>query len=104
MAKEVNFDGANAPQGQRLSAEQLTNVLDQVGAQNEQLRKQTKQLMEQLDNFRKNEFYLILDWNYKIATSDCTYFPGDFKNKCAERIQEMMTPKEHTEEPLTETE
>jgi hypothetical protein len=97
MAKEANLCGTT-PQGQRLSTEQLTNVLNQVGAQNEQLRQQNAKLIEQLEAFRKNEFYLILDWNYQVVTSDSTLFSYQFKEECAARIEKMLTPPEPKEE------
>lgn len=93
MAKEANL-GTHVPQ------EELSKLYS-LNAQNQQLKAQNAQLIQQLEAYRKNEFYLILDWNYKIVSSDSPLFPEEFKKKCAERIQEMLTPppaKEDAEE------
>ena len=40
----------------------------------------------------QSEFYTILDWNYKIATDKNSIWEPEFRQACAKRVQEMMTP------------
>jgi len=55
-------------------------------------------LKQQMQNMQQSEFYVILDWNYKVATSNNDIFSAKFKKECAKRVEEMMTPPEKNEE------
>lgn len=99
MAKEANLSGANKPV--TLSQDELSKIYS-INAQNQQLKAQNKQLIDQLEAYRKNEFYLILDWNYKVVTTDSPLFSSEFKKQCAQRVEEMLTPKEEPKEDSKE--
>ena len=99
MAKEANLSGANKPV--TLSQDELSKIYS-INAQNQQLKVQNKQLIDQLEAYRKNEFYLILDWNYKVVTTDSSLFSPEFKKQCAQRVEEMLTPKEEPKEDSKE--
>jgi hypothetical protein len=80
MAKEVKMDN------QKLDEKQLHEALNQISSQNQYLQ-------EQLNAYKKTEFFALLDWNFKIVSSDSKYFSEQFKKDCAKRIEDMMTPE-----------
>lgn len=84
--------------GAKLTEEQLKNYLDQAGAQVRQLAVENQKLKEQLQGIQRNEFYVVLDWLWKIINSDNQLIEPLFKRECAKRFQEMMTPVQQTEE------
>jgi hypothetical protein len=47
---------------------------------------------QQMQMMQQSEFYTILDWNYKIATDKSNIWDSEFRQACAKRVQEMMTP------------
>ena len=108
MAKEEKL----TPQGQNgqgqaqsydealanMSIEQKDNVIKQLDRQCGMLAQENIKLKQQMQNMQQSEFYVILDWNYKVATSDKDIFSAKFKKECAKRVEEMMTPPEKNEE------
>ena len=51
-----------------------------------------------MQQVQQSEFYIILDWNYKIATNQDNVFTPEFKLACAKRVESMLTPQENKEE------
>ena len=106
MAKEEKL----IPQGQKgqgqsydevlagMSIEQKDNIIKQLDRQCGTLAQENIKLKQQMQNMQQSEFYVILDWNYKVATSNNDIFSDKFKKECAKRLEEMMTPPEKKEE------
>ena len=108
MAKEEKLNPQNQNgQGQaqsydealaNMSIEQKDNVIKQLDRQCGMLAQENIKLKQQMQNMQQSEFYVILDWNYKVATSNNDIFSSKFKKECAKRVEEMMTPPEKNEE------
>ena len=108
MAKEETLNPQNQNgQGQKqsydealanMSIEQKDNVIKQLDRQCGMLAQENIKLKQQMQNMQQSEFYVILDWNYKVATSNNDIFSSKFKKECAKRVEEMMTPPEKNEE------
>ena len=108
MAKEETLNPQNQNgQGQKqsydealanMSIEQKDNVIKQLDRQCGMLAQENIKLKQQMQNMQQSEFYVILDWNYKVATSDKDIFSAKFRKECAKRVEEMMTPPEKNEE------
>ena len=109
MAKEEKLNPQNQQAGQgqaqsydealaNMSIEQKDNVIKQLDRQCGMLAQENIKLKQQMQNMQQSEFYVILDWNYKVATSNNDIFSSKFKKECAKRVEEMMTPPEKKEE------
>ena len=103
MAKEEKLNPQ--PQGQsydevlaNMSIEQKDNTIRQLDRQCGMLAKENIQLKQQMQQMQQSEFYVILDWNYKIATSDNGVFSTDFRTACAKRVEDMLTPQQPAEQ------
>lgn len=106
MAKEEKL----TPQGQKgqgqsydevlasMSIEQKDNIIKQLDRQCGMLAQENIKLKQQMQQMQQSEFYVILDWNYKIAICDNGIFDTNFRKACAKRVEEMMTPPEKKEE------
>lgn len=81
-----------------MSIEQKDNIIKQLDRQCGTLAQENIKLKQQMQNMQQSEFYVILDWNYKVATSNNDIFGPKFKKECAKRVEEMMTPPEKKEE------
>ena len=81
-----------------MSIEQKDNVIKQLDRQCGVLAQENIKLKQQMQQMQQSEFYVILDWNYKVATSNNDIFSSKFKKECAKRVEEMMTPPEKKEE------
>ena len=102
MAKEEKL---NPQQGQsydevlsNMSTEQKDNTIKQLDRQCGMLAQENIKLKQQMQQMQQSEFYIILDWNYKLATSDKEIFSPKFKRECAKRVEDMMTPPEPKKE------
>ena len=94
IGQEQSYDEALA----NMSIEQKDNVIKQLDRQCGMLAKENIKLKQQMQQMQQSEFYVILDWNYKVATSNNDIFSAKFKKECAKRVEEMMTPPEKKEE------
>ena len=101
MAKEENLKPQNQQTGQgqsydevlsNMSIEQKDNVIKQLDRQCGTLANENIKLKQQMQMMQQSEFYTILDWNYKIATDKSNIWDSEFRQACAKRVQEMMTP------------
>lgn len=77
---------------QKLTPEQMTQALNNAYNVNMQLNKKVRELQNEVLNYRRNEFYVILDWLWKVINNDNTLITPEFKKECAERFMAMMTP------------
>ena len=103
MAKEETLTPPNQGQSYdevlaNMSIEQKDNTIKQLDRQCGMLANENIKLKQQMQNMQQSEFYVILDWNYKIATSENSIFSAKFKKDCAKRVEDMMTPPEPKEE------
>lgn len=80
-----------------MSIEQKDNVIKQLDRQCGMLAQENIKLKQQVQQMQQSEFYVILDWNYRVATSDKGFFSDKFKKECAKRVEEMLTPPEKPE-------
>jgi len=100
MAKEETLNPQNQ-QGQsyeevlaNMSIEQKDNTIKNLDRQCGMLANENIKLKQQMQQMQQSEFYVILDWNYKIATNESGIFSAEFKNECAKRVEDMLTPPE----------
>lgn len=103
MAKEEKLNPQNQGQSydealSNMSIEQKDNVIKQLDRQCGMLANENIKLKQQMQQMQQSEFYVILDWNYKVATSDNGIFSDEFKKECAKRVEDMMTPPEPKKE------
>lgn len=81
-----------------MSIEQKDNIIKQLDRQCGTLAQENIKLRQQMQQMQQSEFYVILDWNYKVAICDNGIFNTDFRKACAKRVEEMLTPPEKEEE------
>lgn len=103
MAKEEKLNAQNQGQSydevlSNMSVEQKDNTIRQLDRQCGMLANENIELKQQMAQMQQSEFYVILDWNYKIATDTSGSFNDDFKKACAKRVEDMMTPQEQPKE------
>ena len=99
MAKEEKLNPQNQGQSYdevlaNMSIEQKDNTIKQLDRQCGMLANENIKLKQQMQGMQQSEFYVILDWNYKIATNENSIFSAKFKMECAKRVEDMMTPPE----------
>ena len=116
MAKEETLNPKNQiSQGQdqkqsydealaNMSIEQKDNVIKQLDRQCGQFALENQKLKQQMQQMQASEFYVILDWNYKLATDKSGMFHTKFMEECAARVEAMMTPPAAEVEPNNNTE
>lgn len=101
MAETEQLNPENQPQNQgqsydevlaNMSIEQKDNTIKQLDRQCGMLANENIKLKQQMQMMQQSEFYTILDWNYKIATDKNSIWEPEFRQACAKRVQEMMTP------------
>jgi hypothetical protein len=107
MAKEETMipNQQNANMGQsydevlaNMSIEQKDNTIKQLDRQCGMLAQENIKLKQQMQQMQQSEFYIILDWNYKVATDTSGSFSNSFRKACANRVEEMLTPQEENKE------
>lgn len=91
-AAEPNYDEVLA----NMSIDQKDNTIKQLDRQCGMLANENIKLKQQMQQIQQSEFYVVLDWNYKIATSENSIFSAEFKQQCAKRVEDMLTPQENT--------
>lgn len=92
--------GEGAPQGQRLSYEQLMQLAAQTNAENQRLRQTCSQMKMQLERYQMQDYYQRLEWLWKVITlqDGVAMFGDEFvKAKVAEFV-DLMTPINPEEE------
>lgn len=92
--------GDEAPQGQRLSYEQLMQLAAQTNAENQRLRQTCSQMKMQLERFQMQDYYQRLEWLWKVITlPDNTHvFTPEFVQAKVEEFIDLMTPINPEEE------
>lgn len=92
--------GDEAPQGQRLSYEQLMQLAAQTNAENQRLRQTCSQMKMQLERFQMQDYYQRLEWLWKVITLDnnAGVFTPEFVKAKVEEFIDLMTPINPEEE------
>lgn len=103
MAKEETLNPQNQGQSYEevlanMSIEQKDNTIKNLDRQCGMLANENIKLKQQMQQMQQSEFYVILDWNYKIAINESSIFSAKFKKDCAKRVEDMLTPPEAKEE------
>ena len=94
MAKEDNIKEKEEPRRGKLSYDELNSAATQLYSQLQTAREENRKLTEQLKIFQANEYYVRLDWLWKVITAKDVKLPDKFlKARMAEFI-ELMTPVE----------
>lgn len=86
--QEPNYDEVLAS----MSIEQKDNTIKQLDRQCSMLANENIKIKQQMQQIQQSEFYVVLDWNYKVATNTSDIFSNEFKTACAKRVEEMLTP------------
>lgn len=82
----------------KLSYEDMENLCHQLSAQAQQLSAQNQQLRTALGEANLTNLYKRLDYLFDIIYKDSDYLSYEFKKKCAEEIERIMTAPEESEE------
>ena len=92
--------GEGAPQGQRLSYEQLMQLAAQTNAENQRLRQTCSQMKMQLERFQMQDYYQRLEWLWKVITleDNTSVFTPEFVQAKVEEFIDLMTPINPEEE------
>ena len=81
----------------KLSYEELEQAAQNLSAQYQNLVTRFKELAEAHQELVHNNFFVRLEWLYKVINSD--KFPESFIHQCVNEFISMMTPeKEETKE------
>lgn len=92
--------GDGAPQGQRLSYEQLMQLAAQTNAENQRLRQTCSQMKMQLERFQMQDYYQRLEWLWKVITleNNTGVFTPEFVQAKVDEFIDLMTPINPEEE------
>lgn len=95
MEKKLEPKGKETPR--KLSYEDMENLCHQLSAQAQQLSTQNQQLRVALGEANLTNMYKRLDYLFDIIYKDSDYLTREFKQKCAEEIERIMTISEEEE-------
>ena len=104
MAKEETLNPQNQGQSYEevlagMSVEQKDNTIKQLDRQCGLFAQENQKLKEQIKALQASEFYIILEWNHRIATDKSDSYSEQFREECRKRVMDMMTPpKENNKE------
>ena len=93
MEKELKIEGACTTGGckqdapQELTREQLVGMLHQMSEQDRKLFEENKQLRGVIEEMNMTNLF-------KVITEDNKYLTTEFKSKCAQEIEFLMTQPE----------
>lgn len=92
--------GEGAPQGQRLSYEQLMQLAAQTNAENQRLRQTCSQMKMQLERYQMQDYYQRLEWLWKVITleGNTDMFGSEFVRAKVDEFVDLMTPINPEEE------
>ena len=92
--------GEGAPQGQRLSYEQLMQLAAQTNAENQRLRQTCSQMKMQLERYQMQDYYQRLEWLWKVITlpDNIHVFTPEFVGAKVDEFIDLMTPINPEEE------
>lgn len=82
------------------SVKELNEMLNQAESRIKELLIERQKLIGELQKLQVQDFYIRLDWLWKIITVDTPFITDDFRQKKAEEFMMFMTPVE--EEPKEE--
>lgn len=77
-----------------LTYEQLKGVAHQLSEQGERLYKENLELKKALEQANLANLFKRLDYLFKIVGEDNPYLSQDFKTRCGQEIEQMMSAPE----------
>ena len=93
--------GKDTPEVRKLSYEELENTAHQLSEQSRQLYMQNQKLSQALQEANLANFYERLKWLWTVITSTTPYISEEFKQKCGEEFEVLMTqPEQEPEEEV----
>jgi hypothetical protein len=105
MEKELKIEGTCTTGGckqdapQELTREQLVGMLHQMSEQDRKLFEENKQLRGVIEEMNMTNLFKRLDYLFKVITEDNKYLTTEFKSKCAQEVEFLMTqPEQETPE------
>lgn len=100
VGAEPTRPGEGAPQGQRLSYEQLMQLAAQTNAENQRLRQTCSQMKMQLERYQMQDYYQRLEWLWKVITleGNTDMFGSEFVRAKVDEFVDLMTPINPEEE------
>lgn len=105
MEKELKIEGTCTTGGckqdvpQELTREQLVGMLHQMSEQDRKLFEENKQLRGVIEEMNMTNLFKRLDYLFKVITEGNKYLTTEFKSKCAQEIEFLMTqPEQETPE------
>lgn len=82
-----------------LTREQLVGMLQQMSEQDRKLFEENKKLKAVIEDMNMTNLFKRLDYLFRIITEDNKYLTDEFKIKCAQEIELLMTqPEQETPE------
>lgn len=82
-----------------LTREQLVGMLQQMSEQDRKLFEENKKLKAVIEDMNMTNLFKRLDYLFRIITDDNKYLTAEFKFKCAQEIELLMTqPEQETPE------
>jgi hypothetical protein len=100
--KVVKGEVNKNPEVKKLSYEELENTAHQLSEQGRQLYMQNQKLNQALQEAGLSNFYERLNWLWKIITSDTPYISNEFKTKCVQEFEVLMSQPESESENTDE--
>ena len=95
--KEIKSADQNVEKVHKLSYEELENAANQIMAQFEAMRKENVALKTQMQQLKLNDIYTELNFRFRVI-ENAKSFNQEFVEYCVNSIQEIMTPRQETEE------
>lgn len=95
--KEIKSADQNVEKARKLSYEELENAANQIMAQFDAMRKENVALKTQMQQLKLNDIYTELNFRFRVIENAKSFNP-EFVEYCVNSIQEIMTPRQETEE------
>lgn len=92
MGENIVNMGPVDQEEKKLSYEELEQAAQNLSAQYQNLVNKFKELAEKHQELVQNNFFVRLEWLYRVIHSD--KFPESFIKKCVDEFVSMMTPAE----------
>ena len=83
---------SKASEKKELSYEELQNACAQLSANYQNVLAKFKELHEKHDALLQNNYFVRLEWLWRVITSD--KLTVDFRSKCEEEFMLLMNPEE----------
>lgn len=81
----------------KLSYEELENAAQNLSAQYQNLLAKFKELAEAHQELTHNNFFVRLEWLWRIINMEPNKFPEEFVHQCTDEFITMMTPEKESD-------